>query len=56
MCGGALVVLGTLGEREHLKCRDCGIMFNRVIESQSAFEAPEGSEDESVDSEKTGDY
>lgn len=28
-CGGQVTVLGTLGNREHFRCRDCGIDGSR---------------------------
>jgi hypothetical protein len=31
LCGGHLQKLGVLGNREHLRCRNCGMMFNRLI-------------------------
>jgi hypothetical protein len=29
LCGGPLVLLGRLGNRDHLTCRDCGLACSR---------------------------
>lgn len=29
LCGGELLLLGSLGRRAHYKCRNCGMLFNR---------------------------
>ena len=31
LCGGHLQKLGALGNREHLRCQHCGMMFSRSI-------------------------
>ena len=31
MCGGELGVMGTLGNLEHLRCRNCGAEFHHNI-------------------------
>lgn len=31
LCGGPLGVLGVLGNREHLQCRNCGASFSREV-------------------------
>ena len=31
LCGGHLKQIGVLGNREHMRCRNCGMMFNRSI-------------------------
>ena len=35
LCGGHLQILGVLGNREHLQCRHCGMMFNRLISKKA---------------------
>ena len=37
MCGGELVVLGRLGIRVHLRCRDCG-MEESFLDEHGEFE------------------
>lgn len=27
LCGGPLMEMGTLGQTQHLRCRNCGMMF-----------------------------
>jgi len=39
LCGGELEVLGRLGRKEHVRCRNCGMMFSRDAEPDS--EEPE---------------
>jgi hypothetical protein len=33
LCSGSLVVLGTLGNRLHFRCRNCGIEQSRKVTS-----------------------
>jgi uncharacterized Zn finger protein len=35
MCGGHLNKLGVLGNREHLRCRNCGAMWSRSISAKA---------------------
>ena len=32
LCGGPAASMGTLGRREHFRCRDCGAEFSQVAE------------------------
>ena len=32
LCGGPLGILGLLGNRVQLQCRDCGMSFSREVE------------------------
>jgi len=34
-CEGQLIPLGALGNRLHLKCRNCGMEHNRTVEADN---------------------
>jgi hypothetical protein len=36
-CGGSLAYQGTLGNREHYRCRDCGLDFNTPVTHRRRF-------------------
>jgi hypothetical protein len=36
LCGGPLVPLGRLGNRDHLTCRDCGMACSRLAEAEES--------------------
>ncbi len=35
LCGGHLQKLGALGNREHLRCQHCGMMFSRCLSKKA---------------------
>lgn len=41
LCEGQLGVMGQLGDREHLLCRDCGMWFSRPAEDNRPQEEDE---------------
>ena len=37
-CGGTLLLLGRLGNRDHLTCRDCGVACSHLEADAEALE------------------
>lgn len=50
LCGGPLGLLGQLGRRQHLLCRDCGMQFSCEVGTLPSREIePEEADDEEDD-------
>jgi hypothetical protein len=41
MCGGPLLVLGFLGNRMHLTCRDCGCECSQMVDAETIADVEE---------------
>lgn len=39
VCDGPAVLLGSLGNRRHLRCRNCGATFSREVRRRPRFPA-----------------
>jgi len=42
LCDGELMPIGTLGSREYLRCRNCGMQFSREKHEEEILPEPDG--------------